>query len=68
MGTSCDCLAADAQKLFNVYWSLAIPPNDKSVSKLPDHWGRDYTAYFGITNPANLTVNQTSANVYWAVS
>ena len=63
-GFNCSCLAVDAQKMFEVYWDVAKPP-----SSLPEVWPENYTAAFNSTQPASITVtNQTSAEVYWAVS
>ena len=63
MATDCECLAADAERLFEVYWYLARPG-----ASIPSPWPSSYSAFFNMSNPASITINNTAALAYWAVS
>lgn len=59
----CECLAQDAQKLFDVYWYLAGPG-----ASIPSPWPPQFSANFNLTSPASISINGTPALAFWAVS
>jgi phospholipase D3/4 len=63
MGTDCQCLAQDAEKLFEIYWYLATP-----TSHIPCPWPPQYNAMFNLPHPAFISLNNTPASVFWSVS
>ncbi len=64
LGMDCECLAQDAQKLFNIYWYLSSPG-----AVIPPTWSADYTAMFNMEDPASISINNTApVDIYWAVS
>ena len=63
MGLDCQCLAQDAEKLFEVYWYLATP-----TSHVPHPWPPQYGAMFNLSQPAGISLNNTPATVFWSVS
>ncbi|CAI8048199.1 5'-3' exonuclease PLD3 [Geodia barretti] len=63
IGTDCQCLAQDAEKLFEIYWYLATP-----TSHIPRPWPPQYDAMFNLSHPALLSLNDTPASVFWSVS
>ncbi|XP_064402849.1 5'-3' exonuclease PLD3-like isoform X2 [Halichondria panicea] len=64
LGIDCECLAQDAQKLFNIYWYLSSPG-----AVIPPTWSADYTAMFNMEDPASISINNTApVDIYWASS
>ena len=63
LGVDCECLAMDAQKLFDVYWYLSLPG-----ASIPHRWPVQFSAMFNATNPLQLTIEKTPSQIYWAVS
>ena len=63
LGTDCECLAQDAERLFAVYWNLS----SSSSSSVPSQWGPEYTALYSADSPAHLLVNGTKSDVFWSV-
>ena len=62
VGMDCECLAQDAQRLFEIYWYLSGPG-----AVVPDNWPSSYTAIFNMENPANININGSATEAYWAV-
>jgi len=63
LGMNCECLARDAQKLFDVYWYLSSPG-----ARIPDPWPSQFTADTSLSHPATISINGTSAVAFWASS
>ena len=63
LGMNCECLAGDAQKLFDVYWYLSSPG-----AHIPNPWPSQFTADTSLSHPATVSINGTPAVAFWAVS
>ncbi|VDK26796.1 unnamed protein product [Anisakis simplex] len=59
---NCPCVAADARKLFDVYWQMGAPN-----SQIPAKWPADLATVFNANNPISATLNQQQSAVYLSV-
>lgn len=59
----CSCLARDARRIFDVYWSLG-----GVNASLPPFWPDRLTALSSSHNPLQLRLNGVPARVYLSVS
>ena len=62
LAMDCECLAQDAQNLFNVYWYLS------AQASIPSTWPSQFHTVINLTHPASISINGTPALAYWAVS
>ncbi|KAM3612972.1 uncharacterized protein V6R79_018088 [Siganus canaliculatus] len=58
--TDCSCLAQDAFRIFEVYWSLG----GATDGSLPLYWPARLSALYNSENPLNLKLNGVPAQVY----
>ena len=63
LGVDCECLAEDAQRIFDVYWYLST-----SGASIPDQWPPQFTAMFSMDSPAKVNIGANQGTVFWSVS
>ena len=63
LGTNCECLAQDAQRLFDVYWYLSTPG-----TTIPSKWPPQFGALFSMDSPAKLDIGANQGTAFWSVS
>lgn len=50
--TNCSCLAADIQKIFQVYWDMGV-----DNAHIPSEWPKEYSTKINSTTPINVEFN-----------
>lgn len=63
LGMDCECLAQDAQRLFDVYWYLSSPG-----ATIPDPWPSEFAAMFSMDAPAKINIGANPGTAFWSVS
>lgn len=63
LGMDCECLAQDAQRLFDVYWYLSSPG-----ASIPDPWPPQFAAMFNKDSPAKIDIGPNTGLAFWSVS
>ncbi|XP_022107491.1 phospholipase D3-like isoform X2 [Acanthaster planci] len=60
---NCSCVAKDAAKLFEVYWTLGKPG-----ARVPTHWPTNYSTPYNKMAPMQIKANGTDTDVYLSSS
>ncbi|CEF70425.1 Phospholipase D/Transphosphatidylase domain-containing protein [Strongyloides ratti] len=60
---NCPCLAADIEKIFDVYWQMGIPNE-----KIPDVWDDKFVYNSNPQNPTPVQLNNENSLVYFSSS
>ena len=64
LGMNCECLAQDAQRLFDVYWYLSSPGDPI----IPDPWPSQFVPQFNMESPAKINFGPNPGSAFWSVS
>jgi hypothetical protein len=64
LGMNCECLAQDAQKLFDVYWYLSSPGSPV----VPNPWPSQFAPLFNMESPAKINFGPNPGSAFWSVS
>uniref|UniRef100_A0A0K0EIP2 PLD phosphodiesterase domain-containing protein n=1 Tax=Strongyloides stercoralis TaxID=6248 RepID=A0A0K0EIP2_STRER len=60
---NCPCLAADIEKIFDVYWQMGIPNE-----KIPDVWDDKFVYNSNPQNPTQVRLNNENSLIYFSSS
>ena len=63
LGMDCECLAQDAQRLFDVYWYLSSPG-----AVIPNPWPSQFAPMFNMDSPAKINIGSNTGSAFWSVS
>ncbi|GAB6020216.1 hypothetical protein CHUAL_002937 [Chamberlinius hualienensis] len=56
---NCSCLAQDLEKIFQIYWLLAVPD-----AVIPPVFPSEYETNYNSSNPLQVSLNNTDSRVY----